>query len=120
MLPKITGVGNLTKDPDLRYTPNGKAVCTLSLAFNEGKEENKKSIFLEVSVWEKTAEACAKFLVKGSQVNVAGRLSERSWDGQDGKKFTKFFIHASDIEFLKTKPREGGTTAAAGEPEEVF
>lgn len=112
-------MGNLTRDPELRYTPSGQAVTTLGLAVNTkyGKGENRKEdvLFIDISVWGKTAENCVEYLGKGSPVFIEGRLKFRTWD-QEGQKRSKIDVTASSVQFLPT----GKQGAQAGQkfPEE--
>lgn len=90
-LPMITVVGNLTKDPELRFTPSGSAVCNLTVAVNErikdGDEwKDGEATFYEVAVWNQTAENVAESLQSGLRVMVHGRLKGRKWTSQDGTK----------------------------------
>ena len=88
-LNQVQLIGNLTRDPELRYTPNSTAVCTFGLATNrqwvtEAGERKDEVEFHRIVSWQKLAEICGKYLVKGKQVYVQGRLQTRSWKGQDG------------------------------------
>ncbi len=88
-LNKVQLIGNLTRDPELRYTPNGNAVCSFSLATNrywttDNGEKREEADFHRIVAWNKLAELCSQFLTKGRKVYVEGRLSTRSWTGQDG------------------------------------
>jgi single-strand DNA-binding protein len=93
-LPRINGeVGKLWKDPEIRWTPQGKAVCELPLVFNKrvknrdtGEWEDAGSMFVRGAVWEQTAENCANSLAKGDQVMVTGELSTREYEKNDGSK----------------------------------
>lgn len=107
---KVHLIGNLTRDPEVRYTQSGKAVCTFSIAVNDGYGENKKAYFFPVVVWNKSAEACGKSLHKGSKVAVTGKLTSRQYENSEGKKVTVFEIVADafeGVEFLDGK-RQGG------------
>lgn len=110
MLNKIVTIGNLTRDPEVRYTASGKAVCTFSIAVNDGYGENKKAYFFPVVVWGKTAETCGNSLHKGSKVAVTGKLTSRQYDNKEGKKVTVVEIVADafeGVEFLDK--RQGGS-----------
>lgn len=91
---RATILGNLTKDPEIRYTPNSQAVCNFSVATNESvvdKEGGKKdrTEFHRVVAWGKLAEICGEFLSKGSPVYIEGRLTTRGWEDKEGnKKYT--------------------------------
>jgi single-strand DNA-binding protein len=108
-LNKVLLIGNLTRDPELRYIPSGQAVTTLGLAVNEkytGKDGDKKEevLFIDVNVWGKTAENCAEYLKKGSPVFIEGKLKLRQWE-QDGQKRSKVDVTAMTVQFL---PSGGG------------
>src|SRR5205085_6691553 len=88
---KVILIGNLGAKPELKYLPSGQAVCEMRIATNENftdKQEQKqeKVEWHRVAVWGKTAENCAKYLVKGRSVYIEGRLQTRSWDDKDGNK----------------------------------
>lgn len=107
---KIVTVGRLGKDVELRYSPDGKAVASFSVAVDDGFGENKKTIWLRVSVWEKQAETCNQYLHKGSLVLVEGRLTPdpktggpRIFKRQDGSEGASFELNATAVRFLSTK-----------------
>lgn len=88
-LNKVQLIGNLTRDPELRYTPQGTAVCTIGLATNrswmtESGDKKEEAEFHRVVAWNKLAELCAQLLFKGRRVYVEGRLQTRQWTAQDG------------------------------------
>ena len=90
-LNKVLLIGNLTRPPELRYTPSGTAVADLRLAVNRNYttqtgEKREEACFLTVVVWGKQAESCGEYLDKGSQVFVAGRLQTRDWESKEGQK----------------------------------
>jgi single-strand DNA-binding protein len=108
---KVFEIGRLTRDPELRYTNSGKAVCTFSIAVDDGYGENKKAYFFPVVVWNKAAEACGNSLHKGSKVAVTGKLTSRQYENNEGKKVTVFEIVADafdGVEFLDGK-KQGGS-----------
>jgi single-strand DNA-binding protein len=112
-LNKVFLMGNLTRDPELRYIPSGQAVTTLGLAVNNkfGKGEDAKEdvLFIDVTVWAKTAENCAEYLGKGSPVFVEGRLKLETWDDKEtGQKRSKVSVTANSVQFLSGGPRSGG------------
>lgn len=104
-------MGNLTRDPELRYTPGGQAVCTLGMAvnnkFNKDGESREETLFVDVNVWAKTAENCAEYLSKGSPIMVEGRLKFRTWEGQDGAKRSKIDVTAFNVQFLSFGKGQG-------------
>lgn len=111
-LNKVLLIGNLTRDPELRYTPQGTAVCTFGLATNrswttEDNQKHEDTEFHNIVCWNKLAEICAEFLAKGRQIYVEGRLSTREWEGQDGVKRRTTEIVANEVIFL------GGAGGAA-------
>lgn len=98
-------MGNLTRDPELRYTPNGQAVANFAVATNrfwkDSEGEMKDAVeFTDVVVWGKVAENVANYLKKGRKVHLIGRLQTRSWEAQDGSKRQKTEVVASDVTFL--------------------
>jgi len=102
--------GNLVRDVELRYTPNGKAVCNLNLAINntygKGEEKKQDTVFMDVVVWNGMAEACNNYISKGSPIYVEGRLSQESWEDKEGKKRSKIKIIATRVQFLGPKKEE--------------
>ncbi|KFN04657.1 single-stranded DNA-binding protein [Bacillus clarus] len=99
-------VGRLTKDPDLRYTPNGVAVATFTLAVNRVFGEGAD--FLNIVVWRKQAENAANYLKKGSLAGVDGRLQTRNYEGQDGKRVYVTEVVAESVQFLEPRNSGGG------------
>ena len=106
-------IGNLTSDPEMRYTPQGTAVCTFGVATNSSwtsstgeKKENVE--FHNIVAWNKLAETCAKFLKKGGKVFVEGRLSTQSWQGADGIKKQRTEIVINDLVMLDKKSDSSG------------
>jgi single-strand DNA-binding protein len=106
-LNKVMLIGNLTRDPEMRYTPQGTAVCTFGLATNRNwtvEGEKKEDVeFHNLVAWNKLAEICAQLLKKGRKVYVEGRLSTRSWQGQDGTQKQRTEIVISDMVLLDRK-----------------
>ena len=107
-LNKVTLIGNLTRDPELRYTPQGTAVATFGIATNrqwktESGEAKEDVEFHKVVVWDKLAEICSQMLKKGRKVFAEGRLQTRNWQAQDGSKHSTTEIVVSDIIFLDNK-----------------
>ena len=104
-LNKVFLVGNLTADPQLRYTPSGTPVITLRIAVNtpfKGKngETKRDTCFINVIVWGKPAEICNQYLTKGRSVFVEGRLQSRSWQDNEGKKRTTIEVRADKVQFM--------------------
>lgn len=123
-LNKVILIGNLTRDPELRYTPNGTAVCTIGIATNrqwktESGEKKEDVEFHRLVAWNKLAEICANLLKKGRKVYVEGRLQTRSWQAQDGAQRSTTEIVISDMIVLD--PRRDGESTSINEfdiPEE--
>lgn len=112
-LNKVMLIGNLTRDPELRYTPQGTAVCTFSVATNrqwttESGEKKEEAEFHRIVSWNKLAEICAKLLTKGRKVYVEGRLQTRNWTGQDGNQRTTTEIVISDMQVLDPRREAPG------------
>ena len=99
---KIVIAGNIGKTPEIKYTPQGKAVCSFSVSVTEGIDKEHTEWFA-VEVWEKTAEAVAKYCDKGSQVLVEGRMKTRKWTDKDGGTRYSTDLKASRVEFLGSK-----------------
>lgn len=100
---KIILVGRLTKDPELRYTPSGKAVASFRLAVDRGTGgggQDREADFIDVVVWEKQAEHCSQYLSKGRLTLVEGRLQMRQFDAQDGTRRTVYEVVAASVRFL--------------------
>ena len=100
-------MGNLTKDPELRYTSNNAAVCSFSLAVNrtytDGNGEKKDEVcFVDIVCWNRLAEVSAEYLRKGSPAFVEGRLVQRSWETEDGKARSKLEVVARSVRFLNS------------------
>ena len=120
-LNRVFMIGNLTRDPELRYIPSGQAVATFSIAMNRvytTNGERKEDVsFVRVVTWAKRAEVCAKYLKKGSPVFVEGRLQSRSWETQDGQKRSILEVVANNVQFLSRGQgkgaAEGGSVQAA-------
>jgi single-strand DNA-binding protein len=121
---KIILIGNLTKDPELRYTPQGTPVTTLRLAvnhrFKQGDEMKQDTMFIDNVVFGKQAETCSKFLNKGSSVLVEGRLQERRWES-NGQQKSKFEVIAQSVRFLSKKGSgQDASSSYGGEGETDF
>jgi single-strand DNA-binding protein len=136
MFHKIILVGNLGKDPEMRYTPGGQAVTNLSVATNRTYTDSngnpvKQTVWFRVSVWGKQAESCHQYLRKGRQVLVEGRMNAdengnpRIWNAQDGTPRASYEVTAETVRFLGGREgaaagagEEGGTFAPGPESEE--
>ncbi len=116
---RVELIGNLTRDPELRYTPSGAAVCTFGLATNrtyvtEG-EKREEVDFHRLVAWNKLAELCNQLLKKGMRTFISGRLQTRTWEGQDGQSRQTTEIVVEDMIILT--PKGSGEVVVAEEPE---
>lgn len=100
---RLTIIGNLTRDPELRTTQAGKTVCSFTVAVNRRqKDQNGQDTadFFRVSAWNQLGDNCAKYLAKGRKVAVVGQVSVHTYQGQDGKTYAQMDVMASEVEFL--------------------
>lgn len=121
-LNKVLLIGNLTRDPELRYTPQGTPVCTFGLATNRSwqptnGERQEETEFHRIVAWNKLAELCSELLFKGRKVYVEGRLQTRSWTDAQGQERTTVEIVIENMIVLDSKRKEGAPAAAATEEE---
>jgi single-strand DNA-binding protein len=120
-LNKVMLIGNLGADPEMRYTPQGKAVTNFRIAVNRTwrdsstGEQQESTEWVRIVTWQKLAEICNRYLSKGRQVYVEGRLQTRSWEGQDGVRRYMTEVVAQEVIILDTRP-----DAAAAGPEVSF
>lgn len=116
-LNKVMIIGNLGRDPEMRYTPSGKPVTSFSVAVSrsftkaEG-ERTEVTDWFNVVAWGRLAEICSQYLAKGSMVYVEGRLETRSWEGENGQKHYRTELVANDVNILERKGRQGDDTSA--------
>lgn len=119
-LNKVILIGNLTRDPELRYTPNGTALCKFGLAINEKYKDKESTVFVNIVAWAKTAELSSEYLSKGRSVCVEGRLSFSSWEADDGQKRSKLEVTADRVVFLGGRGGGDGSGGQVGkEPQDV-
>lgn len=117
MLNRVVLIGRLTKDPELRYTPNGVAVATFTLAVDRSwtnAQGEKEADFISIVVWRKQAENCANYIGKGSLVAVDGRLQIRTYDGKDGQRRWVTEVVAESVRFLDKRDSASGTSQEFG------
>ncbi len=119
-LNRVQLIGNLTRDPELRYTPSGAAVCSFGLATNrtwktDTGEKHEDTEFHRVVAWNKLAELCSQFLTKGRKVYVEGRLSTRAWTAQDGTSRSQTEVVIDDMILLDSRRQGEPATEAAEE-----
>ena len=105
-------IGNLTKDPEVRTTPNGVTVCTFSIAVNRrgtNQAGERVADFFNIVAWRQLGELCGKYLAKGRKVSVIGEIQNRSYDAKDGSKRYITEIVADEVEFLTPKGQDSGS-----------
>lgn len=127
MFNKVILIGNLTRDPELRYTPQGTSVCNFGLAVNrkykQGEEMKEEVTFINIVVFGKQADTCGQYLNKGSAVLIEGRLQERRWETEDGQKRSKHEVVAQSVRFMSRKHDASGSGFSQGDmpspPDEI-
>jgi len=120
-LNRVLLIGNLTRDPELRYIPSGSAVATFTLGVNrfyttQTGEKKEQASFIRIVVWGRRAEVCGEYLSKGSPVFVEGRLQSRDWQTQDGQKRNTVEVIADNIQFLRSGAKQGAPASAGKQP----
>ena len=113
---KITLIGNLTHDPEVRSTPNGVTVCTFTIAVNrrfaqQGGE--KATDYFRINAWRQLGENCARYLAKGRKVAVVGELQARTYEGKDGVTRMSLDVSADEVEFLTPRSQDEGSGYSA-------
>jgi single-strand DNA-binding protein len=121
-LNKVLLMGNLTRDPEVKYTPKGTAVCDLGIAINDSYKAQDGTIketvtYVDVEVWGRTAENCKQYLTKGRPVFVEGQLRLDQWE-QDGQKRSKMKVRAISVQFLGSPSGGGGQRPASSGSDE--
>lgn len=119
-LNRVQIIGNVTRDPEMRYTPNGQAVCSFSVATNRrwrDKDGNnqEQTEFHNVVAWGKVAEIISQYVKKGNKIYIEGRLQTRNWEGQDGTKRNRTEIVMEDFVFLTPKGGESTNDFPSGQ-----
>jgi single-strand DNA-binding protein len=120
---KVILIGNLTRNPELRYTPSGTPVASFALAvnrrFRQGEELKDEVCYIDIVVFGKQAEHCGQYLSKGSGVIVEGRLQQRRWETEDGQKRSKHEVVAQSVTFLPKRQDGGGGGHEPGAPDDA-
>jgi single-strand DNA-binding protein len=121
---KVFLMGNLTKDPELRYTPQGTAVANLRMAVNrryknKNQELKEETCFITAVVWNKQAETCNQYLHKGSALFVEGRLQSRSWEDNAGQKRSVIEVRAERVQFLGSPQSKPASVSHEEAPQEL-
>ncbi|MBR3086727.1 MAG: single-stranded DNA-binding protein, partial [Kiritimatiellae bacterium] len=119
-LNKVILLGNITRDPELKRTPNGVAIARLRLAVNENVRDRQTgqtkevACYVDVTVWERQAEACGQFLQKGSQIIVDGKLVYEEWKNAQGEARNRLSVRADRVQFINTVRRPDGAPVPGG------
>ena len=100
---RLTLIGNLTNDPEIRSTQTGKNVCTFTIAVNRKKVSEPQTDFFRINAWNGLADTCARFLTKGKKVAVVGELQARTYEDKQGKTRLSLDVSADEVEFLSPK-----------------
>ena len=116
---RVVLVGNLTRDPELRYTPGGTAVTDLGLAINDRRKNSsgewiEDTVFVDVTLWARQAEVATEYLNKGSSVLIEGRLKLDSWENNEGQKRTKLKVVGERMQMLSGRGEGGGGRGSGG------
>lgn len=119
---KVILIGRLTRDPELRHTPQGTAVCQITVAVNRrGAQPGQQDAdFINVSVWGVQAENVARYMAKGRQVAVEGRIQTRNYDDKDGKKVYVTEVIATNVQFLDSKGANSDSSVSNTQPSNSF
>ncbi|HUI45246.1 MAG TPA: single-stranded DNA-binding protein [Nitrospirota bacterium] len=117
---KVILLGNLTRDPEVRYTPNGIAVASFAIAVNrkykQGDETKEEVSYIDIVVFGKQAESCGQYINKGDSVLIDGRLQQRRWETEEGQKRTKIEVVAQSVNFMPKRQSGGGQGHGHAEP----
>ncbi len=122
---KVILLGNLTRDPEVRYTPNGIAVASFAIAVNrkykQGDETKEEVSYIDIVVFGKQAESCGQYISKGDSVLIDGRLQQRRWETEDGQKRSKVEVVAQSVNFMpkRSSPGQGASHGPAEPAPEV-
>ncbi|HEX9114271.1 MAG TPA: single-stranded DNA-binding protein [Nitrospirota bacterium] len=118
---KVILLGNLTRDPEVRYTPNGIAVASFAIAVNrkykQGDETKEEVSYIDIVVFGKQAESCGQYINKGDSVLIDGRLQQRRWETEDGQKRNKIEVVAQSVNFMPKRSSGGGQGQGHGHAE---
>ena len=112
---RVILAGNLTRDPELRFTGSGIPVCEFGLAVNRVRSKNEEVDFFDISAWRELGETIANYKKKGDPILVEGRLQYRTWEAQDGSKRSKVDIVADNVQFLGGRSDGDGASSGGGQ-----
>ncbi|MBV9454058.1 MAG: single-stranded DNA-binding protein [Rubrobacter sp.] len=115
---RVVLAGNLTRDPELRFTNNGIPVCQFGLAVNRVRSKNEEVDFFDITAWRELGETIANYKKKGDPILIEGKLQYRTWEAQDGSRRSKVDVVADNVQFLgrASDVGDGGTAAGQGQP----
>ncbi len=112
---RVVLAGNLTRDPELRFTGNGIPVCDFGIAVNRVRSKNEEVDFFDVTAWRELGETIANYKKKGDPILIEGKLQYRTWEAQDGSKRSKVDVVADNVQFLgRSGDAEGGASSGGG------
>ena len=113
---RVVLAGNLTRDPELRFTNDGIPVCSFGLAVNRVRSKSEEVDFFDISAWRELGETIANYKKKGDPILVEGRLQYRTWEAQDGSKRSKVDVVADNVQFLggRGDSEDGGSSGGGG------
>jgi single-strand DNA-binding protein len=113
---RVVLAGNLTRDPELRFTNDGIPVCSFGLAVNRVRSKSEEVDFFDISAWRELGETIANYKKKGDPILVEGRLQYRTWEAQDGSKRSKVDVVADNVQFLggRADSEDGGSSGGGG------
>jgi single-strand DNA-binding protein len=118
---KVILLGNLTRDPEVRYTPNGIAVASFAIAVNrkykQGDETKEEVSYIDIVVFGKQAESCGQYINKGDSVLIDGRLQQRRWETEEGQKRNKLEVVAQSVNFMPKRSSAGRGLGGDSHPE---
>jgi single-strand DNA-binding protein len=122
MLNRTILIGRLTKDPDLRYTPAGVAVCAFTLAVDKpfSKDGEREADFIPIVTWRQLAETCANYLKKGRLTAIEGRIQVRNYEGNEGRRIYVTEIVADNVRFLESGRQESGQSESRSSNQDPF
>ncbi len=124
-LNKVMIIGNLGRDPEMRYTPNGTPVTSFSVACSRNRltpdgDRKEETEWFNVVAWNKLAETCGQYLSKGQKVYIEGRLQTRSWEGNDGQKHTRVEVIANQLIMLSPKKAAPSDDSGYGDEDNKY
>ncbi len=118
---KVILLGNLTRDPEVHYTPNGAAVASFAIAVNrkykQGEETKEEVSYIDIVVFGKQAESCGQYISKGDSVLIDGRLQQRRWETEDGQKRNKVEVVAERVNFMPKRAKTGQPSGPTEPPQ---